>query len=339
MRTVRLIASSLFAAWCVPTFAQYSSPELMLVADTGNTLIGAPGKIDRYDPYTGAYLGSFGAGYLKNPIAVSVIGSEAYVSDDLTVNGSNYSRIFKFNFSTGAYDGMVYNGGPYQLNSINSYNGNLVATDRGNSNVAGYAGIWTLTPTGGVLGYSLIPGPTNVVLDAGTVVGSNYFGAVFNSAFNGGGIVDGNLDANGKVVSFNNTIDATEAYFGIASAAVNGQQFIFGAATPNGLTSEYIRKFDTSGNMVGSYQLSSTDHLVASLAAGHNGMLYGMSYDGTVTRYDGGGSLALGPLGTFKLANTVNPYSIAVYAAPEPVTMVGLALGTWALVSRRRRKV
>ncbi|MCE9557449.1 MAG: hypothetical protein K8R88_00715, partial [Armatimonadetes bacterium] len=68
-----------------------ASYELALVADFWGK------KIDRYDPVSGAYLGSFGGNFLVNPSDVSVDQTNglAYVADQ------GDSRMSVFNYSTG----------------------------------------------------------------------------------------------------------------------------------------------------------------------------------------------------------------------------------------------
>src|ERR1022692_4349145 len=149
MKTNRSIASSFLAACSGLALAQYSSPELMLVADAGGAVgSGHPSQIERYEPYTGAYLGAFGAGYLHNATGVNVIGQDAYVTDSLiNANGISYSRIDKFNFSTGAYDGSIFNSGPFQLTSTATYGGNLIVSDDGPGTAVDSGYVWTLSPT------------------------------------------------------------------------------------------------------------------------------------------------------------------------------------------------
>src|SRR5579862_1551093 len=154
-----------------PAFAQYSSPEVMFVLDEGDGTAAHPVQIERYDPYSGAYLGAFGAGYIHAGQGISVIGQDVYVTD-LYQPAAYYSRIEKFNFSTGAYDGTVFNGGPNRLVSVSSYGGNLIAADYG-TGAAGSGEVWTLGPTGALIGSTTLP--SDDAPYSGIVVGSQYW--------------------------------------------------------------------------------------------------------------------------------------------------------------------
>ncbi|HTQ12070.1 MAG TPA: PEP-CTERM sorting domain-containing protein, partial [Fimbriimonadaceae bacterium] len=75
------------------------------------------------------------------------------------------------------------------------------------------------------------------------------------------------------------------------------------------------------------------------IAFGHNGILYGLEgFGDQIVRFDSNEALNFGPLGTFKLNYSGNPQRIAVYAAPEPFSMAGLAFGVAGVLLRRRAK-
>ena len=334
MSSIKKIATtSLFVAFASAALAQYSSPELMLVTDAGNGSSLHPAQVERYDPYSGAYLGAFGAGYLSDPYGATVIGSDAYITDLFSVGSTFYSRIVKFNFSTGAYDGTVFNSGPDQLTQITSYGGNLIASDLGSG--SGNGRVWTLSPTGQFIQATSLPTASDA-LWGGAVVGAQYWGADENVSTLGGALLVYNLNADGSVSNFEGYIDYGLVFTSITTSQVNGSNFVYGSAVDQANNVEYLKKYDTSGNVVGSYQFGA-GQASWSLAAGHNGIIYDFNRQGTVYRFDGGDSLSFGPLGSFALTNTYSGNTIAVYAAPEPVSMAFLGLGVIGLVLKRRR--
>lgn len=328
-----LVVSSLAAA-------QYSSPELMLVADAGDGTSAHPRQIERYDPYTGAYLGAFGAGYFQGtPIGVSVIGQDAYVTDTFTVNGTEYSRVYKFNFSTGAYDGSIFSSFPYQLTSVNAYGGNVIVGDYGNGLSGNPTGsIYTLNSTGAIVGSVSLP--TNVVTNGATIVGSQLWVATVNlNAGSAGSMLVYNLNSNGTINGGPTSVGTPGGGFvSTTNATINGSQYVFAGGYDAGLNG-VIYRYTTAGAYAGSQTLSAGRNTAWSIAAGHNGMLYNYGLGSNViTRYDGASSFGYGPLGSFTLTNTTYAENIAVYAAPEPVSMTLLGLGAVGLIARRRRK-
>jgi len=77
--------------------AQYSSPELMFVYDTGDGTTAHTPKIDRYDPISRQYLGSFGTNFLPagQVGAMTVMGHDLYF---LTNNNSGSRSRHRFQF-------------------------------------------------------------------------------------------------------------------------------------------------------------------------------------------------------------------------------------------------
>lgn len=337
----KLITAALFAACAAAALAQYSSPELLMVTDVGGTLANGtvlPAQVERYDPYTGAYLGAFGAGYFEGtPSGITVIGQDAYVTDIFT-HGSKFSRIDKFNFSTGAYDGSVFNYGPYQLTSTSTYGGNLIVGDYGPGTGNGY--IDTLSPTGNELSYVSLP--TNIVTKGATVVGSQLWVATTNvSTGIGTGMLVYTLNLDGTI---NTTSGPTSVgtpgggYTSVVTTSVNGTQWVYAGGYNAALTNGLIDRWTTGETPQGEQLIAGSPNGAHSLAAGHNGLIYAFdSSNKKVVRYDGGDSFTFGPLGSFALSDTANGNNIAVYAAPEPVSMAFLGLGVVGLIARRRR--
>lgn len=324
-------------------FAQYTSPELMLVTDAGGTLsngIVVPAQVERYDPYTGAYLGAFGAGYFTGgiPDGITVVGPNCYVTELFTVASTEFSRIEEFNYSTGAYQGTVFNSGPYQLTSTSTYGGNLIATDYGNSVGGNATGIiWTLSPTGTYLGSVSLP--SDVQTKGATVVGSQLWVATQNNT-SGNQMFVYNLNSNGTINGSPTIYGAnSNAYTSVVSTTVNGTQYVYGGGYSVGGVNGEIDKFSTTGVFQNEQAIAGDGAAAYSLAAGHNGLIYAWDYStDKVTRYDGGASFGFGALGSFTLNDTAIGQNIAVYAAPEPVSMAFLGLGAVGLLARRRRR-
>lgn len=83
-----------------------ASFEMVLVSDSGDDVV------HRFDPVTGGYLGSFGTGYLSNPLGIAIDqpNNTAYVLDA-------GNAIVKFDYNTGAFMGsFVVSGGATYLN-------------------------------------------------------------------------------------------------------------------------------------------------------------------------------------------------------------------------------
>ncbi|HLK15209.1 MAG TPA: PEP-CTERM sorting domain-containing protein [Fimbriimonadaceae bacterium] len=341
MKIKKAITIALATAGASSAFAQYSSPELILVADQGgkdsNNNIHVP-KIDRYDPTTGNYLGSFGSPYLSDPTAIAIVGQDAYVADTFTFNNASYSRIDKFNFSTGAYDGSIFNAGPDKITGLATYGGNILAVDSGVG--PGTGGIYTLAPDGSVLGKTLAA-PTmqdNRIAIVGGTAWVTATGSPTGTLWEYGLNPDGTLGLGGG---------PSGQYHGVAAGTGN----LTGNLYDTGIDSngyEFLQRRDSSGNLISSYSWPYAGYYYnPSLAMGHDGGLYALvDYVGYwyVERFDGGNGMPYGPQGFFEIdaytsGHTWLPTDMAVYAAPEPVTMVGLGLGVFGLLARRRRRI
>ena len=328
MRLVKSLALAVLCGAAGTAFGQYSSPELMMVTDSGGTLangtVVAP-RIERYDPYTGAYLGSFGTGYVTNPYGIAVIGQDAYVSDPFTYNGTQYSRIDVFNFSTGAYDGSVFSTSPYNIWGLAKYGTYLLASDAGNTSTGADAVVYTFNSSGTETSFYTMPSgtfPMSIAADS-----SHDYVATYE-----GGLYSYNLNSTGVTTSLN--FHATPADYLYGVAVNEGDVFAAGYSSTN--SDGQILEYNTSGVLQGTY--TSTSNTPYSLAFGHNGMLYALTNDNTIQRFDGNYNIEYGPLGSFDLSETADAERIAVYAAPEPASMFGLALGALALIARRRRR-
>jgi hypothetical protein len=336
MKTTKLILSALTVVAAASSFGQYASPEVMLVTDSGGTTPAgttAGAQIERYDPISGDYLGAFGLGMVTSPSGIAVSGQTAYVADNLEVSGVFFSRIDKFNWSTGAYLGSLFDPAPFLIQGLSVYGNSLLASDIGNGTGADSALYTFDLTTGNKIGSVSLPAssfPSKV-----TTIGSQAFVSGAGGA-NSGGIYRYDLNANGTVAGSATQI-ATNPIGAIAGyTSKSGTNYVFSGGTSS--TSPVIQKWTTSGTLVDSLSLGAGHSFPTTLGFGHNGMMYSMEIDGTsINRYDAETPLFLGSLGSFQLTNTGNSQSFAVYAAPEPLTVLGFGVGVLALIRRRRR--
>lgn len=328
MITQKHIMLAALAGTAVFAQAQYTSPEMMMVVDDGGSINGntiAP-RVERYDPYTGAYLGSFGTGYLMNPSGITIYGQNAYVSDQFTYDGAAYSRIDEFNFSTGAYEGSIFNSEPYNLFGLGTYGSNIVASDFGYGGSGG--AIWSWTSTGTLNGSYSLPGTPYAEDIATDSNGHDYVASAF------GGLFIYNAGSNGLPTSLVSQVGTTTGYVGVATTSALPGTVFAGGATSVGELDEY----NSAGGLLSDYQTGSSMYYY-SLAFGHNGMLYALTSSQTIQRFDGTTSLNYGPIGSFALGDTAHGIRMAVYAAPEPVSTSLLVLGTAGFLIRRRHRV
>lgn len=306
MKTHKSLVVLATAALAGAAFAQYTSPEMLMVTDSGGTLANGtvvPAQVERYDPYTGNYLGAFGAGYLAGgiPDGITIVGQNAYVTDLFSEGTAQYSRIEEFNFSTGAYEGTVFDSGPYQLTSTNSYGGNLIATDFGATGTGEAGLVWTISPTGATVGEVSLP--TNIVSKGATVVGSQLWVSTYNASTGlAGQIYIYNLNANGTINGSATKVGAPGgAYLSAATTTASGTQYVYAGGYNSAATNGLIDRYTTAGAAAGEQTITGAYYGAYSLAAGHNGILYAYNAGGgglgVVTRYDGGSSFAFGSPG------------------------------------------
>lgn len=325
MNSRLLLSLAVFGGMAVSAIAQYTSPELMLVTDFGGTLNGitiAP-RIERYDPYTGAYLGSFGTGYVTDPTGITIVGQDAYVSNPFTYGGTSFSRIDKFNFSTGAYDGSIFSSSPYNIYGLATYGTYVLASDFGFDGY--YAGIYTFNSAGQQTSFYAMPTgsePESIAADSSHA----YVASLAN------GLYGYNLNSSGVVTSQAfNTGAGTDEYYGVTDYGAGNTVFADGVTSSDlGVVSAY----STAGTLLSQYTTSTL--LYDSAAMGHNGMLYALADSNMIQRFDGTEALSFGPVGSFNLADTAVGVRVAVYAAPEPVSTAFLAMGAMGLILRRR---
>jgi hypothetical protein len=332
MKFTRSLVALASAGLAGAAFGQYSSPELMMVVDDGGTTANgnvAPAQVERYDPYTGAYLGAFGAGYLTDPVGITLMGQDAYVSDPFTSNGVNYSRIDKFNFSTGAYDGAIFSTSPFNIYGLATYGTNILASDFGlNGNLGA---VYTYNAAGAQTGIQSLP--TDAYAESISTDASHDYVATGG----GLGLFSYNLNSAGISTGLNFITGVGNGYYGTTTFTNSNNITTIFAGGVNGITgSGIIDSFNSSGGLLSEYADPTVG--INSLAFGPNGLMYALAGGSEILRFDGTEPVGFGPIGSFNLNDTANGVRIAVYAAPEPGAVVMLALGAVGLLARRRRK-
>jgi len=290
------------------------------VTDAGDGTASHPNKIDRYDPTNGQYLGSFASGYFGTPNGMKVSGFDVYVADQ----HSGFSKIDKFNWSTGMFEASYFNSSPYNFTGVETYGNSVIALDSG-TGAGGAVAIWTFdATTGATLGSFSLPassGPQRASVKNGYLyVGSSAWSPTRYT-----------LNANGTVVAGsafglglgNETALTTNTWGGVD---------YFNDSANTGSPLALNRRLLSTGAVISGVSIATS---FTGLSFGHNGVLYGQTGN-RVDRYDTN-ALFLGTVGSFNLTQTWNAKDIQVYAAPEPFSMAALGAGVLTLLRRKRR--
>jgi hypothetical protein len=256
------------------------------------------------------------------------------------IGGAVYSRIDKFNFSTGAFDGSIFSGGPNIIMGLAKFGPNLLACDYGTPSATN-GGIYTYDANGNQSGFLSLPngtGPSGIAVDASHDFISTGGGTAIAPL---PGLISYNLDANGISTTLHFSTALGKNYHGVLTYQSSlGLRVMAGGQLGS---TTILDEYDTSGNHVDQIQLDpSTVDTIDAIAVGHNGLVYaltgGPDASNEIFRFDGNQPLFLGPLGHFNLNDTALSGRIAVYTAPEPLSVAALGLGFLVLIRRRRAK-
>lgn len=296
--------------------SSFASFELLNVLDRTDKVV------YRYDAESGVYLGSFGAGYIQDPLSMALDQNTqtAYVLQNRTVGGT-FDYITKFNYNTGAYLGTI------QLQVATASGIGLLNDGRV---MAGfYAGDVSLINSSG--------NETNWV-SAGVAGASAFYGLAQDGygklyALNANGVIYGwsnPFAINGAAAGFSLGGTSAVQSRGQVSAlndrivAANLTALIYAQTAPGGgffMTSSVITGLVNKGT-----------------AIGHNNMMYVSGPNGGtgwVQRYDQWGNFS----GSFGSAQLKDPVAMGIVVAPEPGTMVALGAGIVVFLRRRRSKL
>lgn len=299
--------------------AAHASFELMMALDRTDKVV------HRYDSETGTYLGSFGAGFLQNPIGMVInqATNTAFILQDRTVGGSGLDYITRLDYNTGAFLGtiQVVSAVAASIGILNDGRlmSSMIGTDISLLNSTGGEAKWVSSPSGVTAGtYS------GMAQDAfGTLYGMNANGVIYGWAnpFAGANGLQPPyvLGASGSPVTRGQL-----AARGDWIAAGNLSTLVFARTAPGGGFSL------TSG--VGTIYSN-----VRGVAIGHENIMYAAGQtgasSGSISRYDQFGNFA----GSFGAGQLKDPIALSVVVAPEPGTMAALGLGLAALLRRRKK--
>ncbi|MBN8691180.1 MAG: PEP-CTERM sorting domain-containing protein [Armatimonadetes bacterium] len=299
----------------------HASFDMMFVAD------GVTKSIHRIDPINGVSLGRFGAGFLSNPVSVSLgPNNEVWVLDQ---PGSN-SRVRKFNGNTGDYLGgfsLYYStGSDSKLRVV----GNNVFVTSGNGFGSGY--LFNYQLNGNLNGASYLS-----LTEAGNqtqgvaVIGSTVYCSSIQSAFSRHLFYQTPVSSswNGGFIGYSNTVTSS-ANPGYLTAA-NGL-----LVHTAGVTQGFV--FNSSLAFIQSFGISGFTS-IKGLAGGHEDLVHvaGMTSNGFgVAKYYSGTNDFISPT-VIGGTGITDPRDIAVLIAPEPGTMIALGAGLAALLRKRRR--
>jgi len=295
-------------ALCTPVFASY---ELLLVVDQLSD------SIRRYDPVTGASLGSFGGLQLTNPQSIAIIPgtSECVVTDPVS------DTLNRFNYSTGQ-----------PISSV------------GISNSLGVSPVVHAFTDGTFLLWSFSGSVAQRISAGGTLL--NTFsvpaGATSMSAAGVG-------PSNEVYIAWNGT-NRIQRY--ASNGALQGQSAVFAGSFGAGAQMSVAGNYGyltSSSNRVTKFTIGNPATALENVpfpageftygtARGHGDLTYFSGVDNAdnaqIWIYDGATKHRHGQ---FSLGAGVIPVSMATVVAPEPTTMLVLSGGLAILLRRRKR--
>jgi hypothetical protein len=292
-----------------------ASFELGLVLDAGTR------SVHRFDMESGAYFGSFGAGWLNDPQAIMLdqANNRVWVIDNDGLSAR--VKILGFNYNSGGRDGSV----PINL----GYSEPIQAVRRAN-------------------GEFIISG--NSISDRFSSTGS-YLSQMYTGGLNQGGVGIGSDGFLYTAVHSTQTVVRTSQTSGTALATSAAS--VFGTTGEGQMISNNGRMYFATGlstvfsiqegfaNGAGGFlQLNATNFSATkALGVGHNRIMYiagrnAANTAGLIERWD---PVISSFGGTFGGSVLQNPVSMAVVVAPEPGTLLALGGLTLAVVRRRRK--
>lgn len=288
--------------------------------------------VRRFDPYTGAYLGSIGRGYLYDPVDMVYRNNVVHVLD--RGHGGGVGRVFQFNASTGepiANFALATAWG--KVGSISSLtltpSGTYLISDSTLTSGASYVNEYTAT--GGYL-----------TARYWSRSGSRLSGVALNTSNNR--FYVSSVD-DGKVLSYNYLTGITTPVQEVGAS--NGPLFMTAIGnylyySSNTGVDKIFRSAIGADGTLGSFAAFDpsllTGGAVIGVGGGHAGFGYACQWLGSQYEYTRFSTNTLDPLGTFGGGVMKYPWGrIEVIIAPEPATMIALAGGLALLVKRRKR--
>lgn len=296
-------------------------------------------RLIRFDMETGTYLGSFGGAAIYNPLAIALNQS----ANEVYVTGGN--KIGRVNFNTGAYNGAITlddpDIGPLQVKGVTRFqratSGNLVLT-------GAFFGTVNKTMTrvydsAGNFVVALSPIASETIRDAVELNDGTYLSlssspsdGSFNNWLNF-------YDASGNLTSYQSLgVTSSPRYM---SMAVNGDS-LFLLATDHYSSSKFGYLGAGTVTWVSSVGTNRGGGASIGSAFGHNGMVYSnyTDYSPTLSKYFSNFHALNSDLGTHKplLSSDIENMVLSdleIVVAPEPASLVGVALGCSVLIRRK----
>jgi len=303
--------------------ASFASYELALIA--------ADTKIIRYDPVNNLMLGSFGENQLGQYYGARLALSPLAPNEVHVLN--NDGGVRKFDYSTGAYlggfsaGGIFFGNGPISMDILQ--NGNYV--------INGYVSSQT----------SRIFSPTGTPLATMNPFGSNYVPLDSTVASDGRIYTLNRINTGGTSYNFYTfTFEANGNYVGFSNVALGVGVDAYHSVTSSGnkvlVTGGSTGYLNASIGSLGTSQTYTTPSVASAptghrnWAPGHFGQAHGIQSNAGVNRYYAYDPITNSIAPRWTMSNTDNLNSMVLVVAPEPTSVVALALG--ALLVLRKRK-
>ena len=297
--------------------AAHASFELMMALDRTDKVV------HRYDSETGTYLGSFGAGYLQNPIGMVInqATNTAFILQDRTDGGLDY--VTRLDYNTGAFLGTI------QISSFNAASIGILNDGRLMSSMIG-SDISLLSSTGTEAAW--VSSPSTVTSGTYSGVAQDAFGNLYGIHANGViyGWANPFTGANGAQPSF--ILGAPGALVTRGQLAARGNWMAAG-----NLSTLFFARTAPGGGFSLTSGVNTIYSNIRGVAIGHENLMYAAGQtgasSGSISRYDQFGNFA----GSFGAGQLKDPIALSVVVAPEPGTMAALGLGLAALLRRRKK--
>lgn len=310
-----------FLAVLAGTASVNATFEMLLVADAGNGT-GGTSRVHRIDGTTGAYLGSFGGGFLNGARGIDIDQStgRAYVHE---VSGG----IQVFNYNTGVYFGRLDTSTFFDRYGVFS-NGSVYMTGGGLeiTNVATGARNTLSTPNGELVVWVAKHSATELIVKTGTTQAMLYR---FNTATQ-------TFKESSSAFNDGSTGFFADAEF-LPSVGSPSSRSIFAGLSLSGDIREY--QLDAVGNFLSASSIASSYlERCFGVAKGHAGFftcgqLATDATKGGITYFDNFRTERQG----YTYSNMYAPRGMASVIAPEPGSMMVLGLGVLACLCKRRK--
>lgn len=298
--------------------AAHASFELMMALDRTDKVV------HRYDSETGTYLGSFGAGFIQNPIGMVInqATNTAFVLQD-RIGGSSIDYVTRLDYNTGAFLGTI------QINSFNAASIGILNDGRLMSSMIG-SDISLLSSTGTEAAW--VSSPSTVTSGSYSGMAQDAFGTLYG------------IHANGVIYGWANPFTGANGAQPPISLGAPGALVTRGQLAARGdwmaagnLSTLFFARTAPGGGFFLTSSVGTIYSNIRGVAIGHENLMYAAGQtgasSGSISRYDQFGNFA----GSFGAGQLKDPIALSVVVAPEPGTMAALGLGLAALLRRRKK--